>query len=373
MSILAKFAEGARLPNPWMDRWKAGQRKILGYFCSYVPEELISAAGLLPVRVRAPGCTDSPIGDAYMSSTTCGFTRAVLELASRKEYPFLDGIVGYNSCDQVRRLFDNLRFKSPFPYNYFLSVPATFNEVTLEWFQHELQKFKNDLKKNFSADLSDENIQQAIKLHNETRNLLRRLHELRKKKSPPVTGSEMMEVALSAVTMPKSEFNVLLPVFLKDAENGEGNKEYKARIMVVGSLLDDPGYMNLIEDLGGIVVTDSLCFGTRYFVDPVDEKTDPFEALARRYLSKVSCPRMATGHAERMKFIKDQIDQFQVDGVVIQRMKFCPLWWGESYMLIQDLKKEGIPCLELEKEYVTSGIGAMKTRIQAFLETLEGR
>lgn len=373
MAEATGFDRGLPLYNEWIEGWKKEGKGVIGYFCSYIPEEIIAASGLLPVRMRAAGCTDTPMGDAYMSSTTCSFTRCVLELASRKEYGFLDGLVGYNSCDQVRRLYDNLRFKAPFPYHYFLSIPTTSTDVTFDWYTHELIKFKRDLEGKFEKEIRDEDLRSAIETYNESRSLMARLYELRKRKSPPITGAETMNVMVSAVSMPRKAFNDRLALFLREAQKREGVLDAKARIMVAGTLLDDPAYIEIIEDLGGLVVTDSLCFGAKTFLGAVDEKMPPMDALAERYFSKVACPRMAGSYPGRLDFLLKQIEDFHVDGVIIQRMKFCPMGWGESYMFAKDLKQRGIPCLELEKEYVLSGVGAMKTRVQAFLETIERR
>jgi len=373
MSVPSTIAEAVHLPNPSIDRWRNEGKKVLGYFCSYIPDEIIYAANMLPVRMRAEGCADTPTADAYMSTTTCSFTRCVLELATRKEYQFLDGVVAYNSCDQVRRLYDNLKFKAPFPYQYFLSIPATLTDVTLEWYKHELSKFKKNLEDNFATAVTNDDLKRAIEIYNKSRDLLRELYELRKRERPPVSGTEVMNVLLASVTLPREEFNGLLASLLEVCRGREAESDYTARLMLVGSHLDDPEFVEMIEELGGLVVTDSLCFGTRYFSGLVDVNSAPLDALAERYFSKVSCPRMTGGHPERAKFVMDQVKEFNVDGVIIQRMKFCPTWWGEAFMLREDLKKLGVPCLELEKEYVLSGVGAMKTRIQAFLETLEER
>lgn len=373
MSILEEFSQAASLPNPWINAWKEDGKKVMGYFCSYVPEEIMAAGGMLPVRMRAVGCTDTPMGDAYMSATTCSFTRCVLEQASEKAYDFLDGLIAYNSCDQVRRLDDNLRFKAPFPHHYFISVPHTLSDVTLDWFKHELVKFKENLEQNFNVRIDQDNLKEAIRLQNETRSLFERLYDLRKKDDPPVSGAEVMEILVASVAMPVREFNPLLRQQLEELENSPGISGNRARIMLIGSHLDDPEYIDIIEQHGGLVVTDSLCFGNRYFRDRVDEAAEPINALAERYLNKISCPRMSGGQQDRTRFIMDQIREYNVDGVIIQRMKFCPLWWGEAFVIRDELKKEGIPSLELEKEYVLSGTGAMKTRVQAFLEALEGR
>lgn len=369
-----KFAQAVPLSNPWIDDWKKEGKKALGYFCCYIPEEIMFAAGILPIRMRAigMGCTDTPMGDAYMSVTTCSFTRCCLELANRKQYNFLDGLVCGNTCDQIRRLYDNIKFKAPFPFHHFLSIPGFVNEVTLDWYKHELVKFKESLEKSFGVKITDDDLKRSIKTYNESRTLLKKLYMLRKRDDPPISGTDMLKVTIAGVTMPRDKYNELLKQLLKEVEGKKGDNP-KARIMVVGAMLDDPEWVKLIEDLGGAVVIDSLCFGSRYFWDLVDEKGDPLEALAKRYLSKIPCPRMTDGHLERTKFVEDMIKEFKVDGVILQRMKFCPFHWGEIFMLRRELKEQDVPTLELEREYVLSGAGAIKTRIQAFLEVLEAR
>ncbi len=372
MAIMEQFAQAASLPNSWVDNWRTAGKKTLGYFCSYIPDEIIYAADILPIRIRAQGCTDTPMGDAYMAGTACSFTRCCLEAANRKEYSYLDGIVSYNSCDQIRRLYDNIKFKAPFDYQYFLSIPTVSNEVTIEWLAHELAKFKTNLEQNFKVEITEDQLRQAITVYNRSRNLLKDLYDLRKRDDPPISGAETMQVFSAGVTIPRDQYNEMLSQTIQEAKATEGNSDYRGRVMLVGSFLDDPEYVKIIEDLGGLVVTDSLCYGSRFFWDLVDEAaSNPLDALAERYLSKASCPRMSDGHTERIDFIKNMIKDFYVDGVIFERMKFCPYWWGEIFLLRDELKELGVPCLDLEREYTLGGVGQMKTRIQAFLEVLE--
>ncbi|MBY8985268.1 MAG: 2-hydroxyacyl-CoA dehydratase [Candidatus Lokiarchaeota archaeon] len=373
MIIMEEFTKTIPLMNPWIEQWKNEGKKILGYFCSYIPEEIIYAADILPVRVRARDCTDTPMGDAYMTPTACSFTRCCLELANRKEYNFLDGIVSCNCCDQIRRLYDNIRYKAPFPFQYIMGIPGNVNETTLDWFKHELSKFKEIIEKSFNVKITDEKLRTAIKKYNQSRIHLKELYELRKRKNPPITGTDILKVISAGVSIPRDQFNELLTQLIGSIDKGEGNSDYRARLMVVGSMIDEPEYLKVIEDLGGLIVTDSLCFGTRYFWDLVDEDSNPIDALAERYLSRISCPRMSGGQIERSEFMMNMIKDFKVDGVIFERMKFCAIWWAEIFMLRNTLKEEGIPFLDLEREYVLSGAGAMKTRVQTFMEILEQR
>jgi benzoyl-CoA reductase/2-hydroxyglutaryl-CoA dehydratase subunit BcrC/BadD/HgdB len=145
--------------------------------------------------------------------------------------------------------------------------------------------------------------------------------------------------------------------------------------MILGSELDDPEYVKIIEDQGGLVVTDSTCYGTRLMWVQVDEsEADPVRALSRFYVQdRPSCPRMYGNQPERIAFTRRMVEEFNVDGIVGERLQFCDNWLVEHYMTKYDLREHGdIPFLQLDREYILSGKGQIQTRVQAFLETMEG-
>ena len=229
------------------------------------------------------------------------------------------------------------------------------------------------MEKQFDVNITDNKLSDVIKIYNKSRTLLKEIYNLRKSDKPPITGTDMLNIISAGISMPRDQFNDLLTQQLQELKEKDGISDYRARLMLIGSMLDELEYIKVIEDLGGLVVTDSNCLGTRYFWDIVDETKNPIDAIAERYLLKVSCPRMTDGQPKRAEFMMDMIKQFNVDGVIFQRMKFCAIWWAEIFMLRKKLKEEGVPFLELEREYVLSGAGAMKTRVQTFMEILETR
>jgi len=364
----------ASLSNPHMERWKENGGRVIGYYCTYVPVEIIHAAGVLPFRMRATGSTSTELGDVYAAYNTCTFCRHSLDQAMRGAYGFLDGLVALFSCDHVRRMYDVWKLGkvelpcAPF-YLRFLSVPVKADAAAVAWLAEEFERFKTSLEEHFGVTISDEALRRSIKTYNEQRSLLRRLYEMRKQDSPPVTGAEALEILIAATSMPVEEFNDLLRELLEELKGREGCSDYRARLLLGGVDLEEPAYVRLIEDLGGLVVTDFLCFGIRDFWDPVEENEEPMTALARRYIQNVSCPRMID-HEGRQEFMQQLVKDFRVDGVIIQRMKYCDLWGGEGAMIQWDMRKNGTPCMVLEREYLMSSVGQMRTRVQAFLETI---
>ncbi len=184
--------------------YKKQDKKVIGFFCSYVPEEIIYAGGMLPYRIRPTGCTETTSADAYMSHLTCTFARSCLEFMNRGVFDFLDGMVITNSCDNIRRLYDILREKRPYPFMHFISIPhKAGSDGAISWYKDEVSNFKKNIENFFGIRISKEVLNEAINIHNETRSLLRKLYELRQVVNPPITGAESLSVVLAATTAPK--------------------------------------------------------------------------------------------------------------------------------------------------------------------------
>ena len=375
MSALDELREPAStLSNRYIEKWKDNGGKVIGYYCTYVPVEIIHAAGMMPFRMRATGSTSTELGDVYTAYNTCTFCRHSLDQAMRGAYHFLDGLVALFSCDHVRRMYDVWKLEkfelpcNPF-YLQFLSVPVKADDAAVEWLAEELGRFRRSLEEHFEVTISDEALGDSIRAYNEQRRLLRSLYELRKQDAPLVSGTEVLEMLIGATSMPVEEYNALLRQALDELRSREGITGYRARVLLGGVDLEDPAYVKLIEDLGGLVVADFLCFGIRDFWDPVEEDVEPMTALAKRYIRNVSCPRMID-HDGRQEFMEFLVSEYRVDGVIIQRMKYCDLWGGEGAMLQWDMRKNGTPCMVLEREYLMGSVGQTRTRVQAFLETI---
>jgi bcr-type benzoyl-CoA reductase subunit C len=367
------FCEAAAtLANPALKRWKEQGGRVMGFFCSMVPEELFMAAGLLPFRMRATGSTETDLADAYFTNLNCTFPRHCFNLALEGEFEFLDGLVYANSCDHIRRLHDNWKRKVPTDFIGFLSLPRQTGPDQIAWYAQEFRLLRERLERHFEVEIKDENLREAIRLGNETRRLQRRLYELRKRDEPPITGADALVAMVAGTAMPREPYNELLRELLERLAAAEGVGSHRARLMVTGGILDDPEWIRAIEEVGGLVVTDGTCFGTRIMWEDVDEEmSDPVEALARYYLAdRPSCPRIFDTQEKRSRFTVEMCREFNCDGIIGEKMVFCDQWDVESYLLDLDLKEAGIPFLRVEREYVTSGTGQLRTRVQAFIESM---
>ena len=144
-------------------------------------------------------------------------------------------------------------------------------------------------------------------------------------------------------------------------------------MMVVGGACDIPEFIRFIEDKGASVVADGLCFGMRNYRGLIDEGAeDPLQALSERYTRREPCPAVINSFDSSFDILKETIREWRIDGLVSARLKFCDHWAGRRKMLVDGLRPDGIPVLDLEREYNTAGSGQIGTRVQAFLEMLSG-
>lgn len=362
------------LINPAIKEWRDKGGKVVGCFCSYVPEEIITAAGLLPFRMRATGSTGTEEADAYLSQNNCSFARHCLSMGLRSDFDFLNGAIWLNSCDHVRRIYDNWTRKIDTPFTHIISLPRKTGEEQVIWLRDEFASLREAVEVNFGVPITDERLWEAIRLHNETRRLQRKLYDLRKGESPPITGAEVLAVMVAGTAMPRDRYNQLLKELLEDLNQSAVYGGYRARLMIIGGILDDPAYVEVIENQGALVVTDSLCFGSRVcWTDVNEEVKDPLTALARYHiLDRPACPRMYGEQPRRSNFVRNMIREFKVDGVIGEQIVFCDYWSGEHFLLDKQFKEEGVPFLKLDREYLLGGIGQLRTRVQAFLEIIEG-
>lgn len=370
MELLELFRPLISADNKFIREWKRRNKPVLGYACSYTPEEIIYAGGILPIRVL--GSLEPPkLADIYLPVNVCSFAKSCLDRALKEEYSLLDGYVVSNSCDNQNKIYDLWRHCTAIPRTYFINTPHSITENALKFFCKELERFKEWLMKSFKTEISEENLKNAIETFNENRRLLKQLYELRKPNPPLVSGSEALEIVLSSTMIPKNEHNKLLHELLDGIERREDLPKEGERLLVSGTVMSSSKILRLIESVGGCVVADDLCTGSRYFWDLVKENGEPMTTITERYLRKIPCPFMNSSE-ERFKHVREMVKLFDVEGVLIFSLKSCDVYSFDAPLLAEELREnEGLPVLCLEWEHSLSGIAQLRTRIEAFIEMLE--
>jgi len=343
----------------------------IGYSCSFVPEALLMADRLFPVRLQAPGVAGTETADNYLSSFICTYARSLLEFALDDRFDLLQGWVFVPSCAHMQRLYDNLEYLKKPAFNHILDVPRKVNQDTLVWMAEELKTLADKLAAHFGVDMSEASLKKAMENWNDFASMVQAIGELRKKPHPPITGTEFHQVIMASQASPKDLILPHILDFKKELEQREGIQKYRARLMLVGGHLHDPEFIKIIESQGGLVVADRFCTGTIPGFKSIElNGGNPYKTLAEHTFKKTLCPRMMEDFDRRLNTIIDTMQEYKVDGVVIEIIKFCDLWGVDAMPLVTALREKGIPVLKLEREYRLGGEGQLRTRVQAFIESM---
>jgi benzoyl-CoA reductase/2-hydroxyglutaryl-CoA dehydratase subunit BcrC/BadD/HgdB len=367
--------QSAVIENQHVRQWKRAGGRVVGYICLATPPELMEAAGLLPYRVRALGYSRTELADAHLSRFNCSFCRSCLQLGLTGAYDFLDGIIETNGCDHLRGMIENWRYVKPFDFFHYLKVPHLADPDALKYYEEELRLYAQALAGHFHHPVTEAELWSQMQRQGRIRARLRALYELRERAEPAVTGAEALAIFLAATAAPAAVAEGLLDRVLEQRKDRK-LPGFRARLLLAGSATDEIAFVKGIEDMGGLVVTDALCYGARAFWPVADEPNggDPYPVLARTYLEKLLCPRMFQDFPARRDFILTAVARAKVDGVVLVHNKFCDIHGVDNVALRLALEKKGIPVLQLEKEYgAAADLGRLKTRVQAFLERIGGR
>jgi benzoyl-CoA reductase subunit C len=348
-------------------------RKFIGYFCDFVPEELLHAGGFVPIRITG---TRKPISlaDKHLQSNVCSFARSCLELVLDGTYRYLSGVVIPHSCDVITKMNDLWAYRVDYPdFCHYLWYPhKTGDENARSAFIDELRRLKSCLEDFSGKQISDESLRESISLYNQDRRLLQKAYELRKSDPPPLSGTQSLQLTLSSMLMPKEDHAQHLERLLSALpQNTAVAEKIRPRLLLYASVLDDTELIELIEDSGASVVVDDSCTGIRYFWGEVREDGDPIEAIADRYLQKIPCPRTFDSDA-RIDFLMNNVAEYNVQGVIMYILRCCDAHLFEMPGLQEKLKANGTSVLYLQGDHSAAISEEIRNRIAAFIEMLGG-
>jgi len=375
MKPLQKFEEVYKERHQYATDWKAKTGgKVVGYFCTYVPEEILYAAGILPVRILG-GHEPPNLAVPHMFDMWCPFTRDCLSQGLQGKYGYLDGIMIAQSCLHARQAFGSWQIHIPHEWDYFLCMPNCVRSPRAKPFlAGELADFKRAVEEWLGKAINDRDLDQAVEIYNSNRRLMKQVYESRKADSPPITGTEAMTIVIASQLMDKKEHNEFLKQLVAELPNRKLNRETGVRLMIVGSENDDIPFMKMVESVGGTFVIDDHCTGSRYFWDEVVLNKDRLQVLANRYCDRIPCPSKDWGadDSSRLRFphILNLAREYSVQGAVVIQQKFCDPHEMDIPSLRNYLEANGIPTYFLEFE-VTVPVGQFRTRVEAFLEQIQ--
>ncbi len=355
----------------------------IAYTCYHIPEVLLNLDNCFSVRLRAPRTGSMDIATYYMSSFLCGYSKALLERGIEGGYNFLSALIGSETCSEMNRTYEHFELLNLVPndkfFVSFLDSPFKIEQHTVKHYANQIKlKVLDKLNEVYDIDTSDEAIKKAVELHNEVCRLITQIGEYRKEENPRITGYEYHVLCLVTYCCPKYLIVDKLRETLEELKTREPDqkKNYRAKIVVVGSEMDDPDFTKLIEDSGALVVADRYCFGSLPGREEIilNDDEDLLTQIVLHYMKTSQCPRYMSHDKvqERRDYVKKLVDEYNADGIMYEQLKFCEYWGYEralaSYVMSGDY---GVPTAAVDRQYTASASGQLRTRVQAFVESLE--
>ncbi len=344
-------------------------RMPIGFFCSYVPEELIYAAGGHPFRLMGTPIKISH-AQAHLPPYCCHLVKSSLESLLQEELHFLKGIVFTHSCDSMLGLSDIWALQKPFPIHFNLMIPSHFDsQQSRVYLKAEIERFKDFLDSHIGK-IIPQNLKPSIQLFNHIRESQKELYHRRSKDASHLPGKAFAQIIRAGYLMDRPRYLELLKELLGALEEkSDGNKD-RIPVYVAGNMTHSDTWFSLIEEAGALIVRDDLCSGARTFRLAVKEDLDPIEALTDRYFNSYFCPTKYMGAQAHVESLLKDVQDSGAKGVIFLLYKYCEAHFFDYPDLKAALESKGIPTLLLEVEDPSYSIGQLKIRIQAFVEML---
>ncbi len=377
MSTLQKVPQLMRERTAELMALKSEGKKIIGYFPGgYFPEEMVCAAGAIPVALNRGGDHEPvEVAGVYMSRWMYTFARANIGnkmLGTEPVYEAIDIFMVPVTDNHVRILADTWEVFTDVEVFRF-GVPHVKHDHGLTFFEGELLTLKEKLEQFTGNRITNDKLLEAINLSNRERELLEEISQMRMSEHPPISGKEFIMLNHASLLLDKQVMVDQLEKICSELKEAKPATPGGPRILLTGTTMahGDTKVLELITESGGQVVVEEFGEGIRHFQEKVNTEGDLIKALAKRYFWKRIPPAWFRPGTERQELILQMAKSYKVDGVIWYQLMARESDEFESFWYPEVLKKEaGLPMLKLVSDYDAGERGGFSTRIETFIESI---
>lgn len=364
------FHKAIKDPGSLGSAINAAGKKIIGYMCSYGPEEIIHAAGFHPMRLF-PSKSEIMLAENHLQTYCCSLVRGILEDSLAGRLDFLAGTVFPHTCDSIQRLSDIWRLNGRHGFFADVVMPVKLNSQSArDYMKAVLKTFKKDLETAAGKTISNDDLSKSISTFNVIRKNLSRIYSLQSKRPGLIKGSDLHALIKGSMLMNRDELAAILPTITGNLEKMIVPDTRAKRVVLSGSVCDLPDMYSMIEEAGGVVVADDLCTGQRWFEGELSETIDPLESITSRYMDRIVCPAKHKGITARGEYLANLIRDHHADGVIFTLLKFCDPHGFDYPYLKEVMAKEGRKSMLLEMDGQQQRSGQLSTRIETFIHMI---
>ena len=361
---------------PSVERWRQEHPggHVVGHFQVYFPEEIIHAAGMLPVSVTGAGSKlEAKQADSHIGSFICSICRTSLELGFSGRVGFLDAFYTTPICDVARNLAGIWGRNFPGQTAEILYLPQNANsKQAIAYLRDEYARVLAELERIAGRPITDSDLRSSISIYNENRRLLRDLYRIKRETPWLLSTTEAYVLAKAGAVMPREDHNEILRSALAEIPERAGRKQDRVRVVFEGGFCEQPplDMLQLIEE-ACYIVDDDLLIGMRWIVEDVPETGDPLFALAESYLerSTYSCVQ----HDDRKpkeEMLLRRVEESGAEAVILAAAKMCEPGLDEQVAYQKTLGEKEIPFLLLDFEEKMTAFERMRMEVETFVESI---
>lgn len=375
-SILEELKEAYLSRGNSTRRYRDSASKVLGYLCDNVPEELVLAAGFQPLRLAGDSARSTDHLERqvlpYIASdkSRLAWTDSIVDRLLAGDYAELDYLVIPHNRHAVQSIYHELiaaqeKFSDlQLPELWFLDLTWSPGEASRRFNRHSILNFRQQLETWSGKSIGRQELDEAVGLCNENRQLLRRVAELRNAEPPLVSGVQALQILGSSAFVPKARHNELLNALLEVSETLDAHPG--PRIFVGGSPLDHSRLYEAIENCGAVVVAEDHCWGERLADGSLRADIDPLEAMAERFHQQPACS-IRFPLEDTIAVSTRRALSARADAAIFYCMAGDRAQVWETPDAIQQLAAEGIPSLHLKEQDYTVDDPAMQASLRDFI------
>ena len=348
-------------------------KKAVGCFPIYTPEELVYAAGALPVGMWGGKRTGS-LADKYLQTFCCSIMKANTEQSLAGDYDMLSAVIVTAYCDTLKCVTENWKVAVPHLNIIPMVYPQNRKQKSGQiFFEEELRRVKSELEKTLDVRITDEDVEDALKVYEDYRAVMRKFTDMIGDYPVTFDAATRHQVIKAAYFMDKKEYTEIIRRVMSDLKNEPSEKVTKPlkKVILTGLLAEPVEMLELFTENGLQVVADDLAQESRQFRVPAPEGEDCYKRMAGRLAGQDGCTFLYDYGKKRSHILTDMKKKYSADAIVFCQLKFCDPDEFDYPIVKEDMEAAGVPMLMIEFEQQMESVGQLRTRIQSFAEMLD--
>ena len=374
-ALLKEFAVVSATPKAQLKKYKAEGKKVIGVLPYYAPEELVYAAGMVPMGIWGTNTKSISRAKEYCATFYCTIAQLALEMLLDGTMDDLDGIITPTICDTLRPMSQNYRVAmgQKMPVIFLAHPQNRFADWGIKFTMDQYHEVKRSLEKIASRAITPEALQDAIKVYNRSRAARREFTKLASEHCDVITPTKRMQVLKSAWFMLKDEYTEKLEALNEELKKLPVCDWKGSKVVTSGIICDNPALLAAFEENNIAIAADDVAHESRAFRVDAPETDDPIHDLAVQFTNldyDVLLYDKFSAENRRGEFVANLVKESGAQGLVLFMQQFCDPEEMEYPYLKKALDGAGIPHIKLGIDQQMRDFGQARTAIQAFADVL---